>query len=880
MLKRICVGWATVLVCAVCAAGQGPCEPQWVSEGGFQGTNGSVKTAVMWDPDGPGGSPELLVAGGAFKFSGDRIVNGVAAWNGLSWSPMGSGLVSSFSGFDAVERLFVWGTELYAAVSVTSPGPSAVVRVFRWDQTQWQQLGGVFNGQILGLEMFGGRLVVCGGFTTIDSAPVRWIAAWSGIQWQPLGGEGPVGSMADIALAPGGKLWGIGTFSVDGVLNVRIAQLDDSGWHFTPLGHVDVTSMARAPNGDIYVYGSLGTLGGTAPCCQRFARWNGATWQSMGTISARGPIGTGPGGLVVVCDSNMALNRWNGTAWQRVGTGWFTTQNVTSSGEVRALACAADGRVFSGGDFLLASGVLAANVAFWNGSDWQPMGRGISPAGYVQSICTTPSGDVYVGGYFHGVGGTRADLLAKRSGNQWVSVGGTWGFHESNRRIDSIASTAGSELIVGGYFRAVGAGVLSEGIARWTGSQWQDIRASTQVRHVVVRGNDQAIYAGSSGVFHRVGTQWVRISTLEPTAMARLADGSILMAGSAWGFMRWDGTAWSTFAPPPSPSATIAAIVQSPDGVVYAGLGSSVSNGAVIRWTHAGWTPLSGFRGVTTMSVRPSGELVVAGLFAGDVPLATSVRKWTGQQWERLGGNFDSEVWALGLTPEGDLLAGGQFTMPGSIVSPYLARWVERSARSIDGPQAVHACLGGNAQFQVAATGTGQLTYQWRRNGEALSNGTQASGAVVSGANGPVMNFSGLTAGDAGLLECVVTQNGNNACAIVSSSAALIVRVCACSVADIATENSGDPLAGPDGRVTPRDWEVFMTVFFQETRRSDGTLIADITDAKGIGDRDGFLTGADFDLFVQAYFAGCGGGDSAPQEPGTAIGESHGFDPK
>lgn len=75
--------------------------------------------------------------------------------------------------------------------------------------------------------------------------------------------------------------------------------------------------------------------------------------------------------------------------------------------------------------------------------------------------------------------------------------------------------------------------------------------------------------------------------------------------------------------------------------------------------------------------------------------------------------------------------------------------------------------------------------------------------------------------------------------------------------ADIATEGNPDPLSGPDGFVTGVDFDVFVQAYFTALRRANNELVADMTDSLGTGNPDGFLTGTDFDKFVQLYFAGC-----------------------
>ncbi|MCW5765778.1 MAG: hypothetical protein KIT68_07365 [Phycisphaeraceae bacterium] len=82
----------------------------------------------------------------------------------------------------------------------------------------------------------------------------------------------------------------------------------------------------------------------------------------------------------------------------------------------------------------------------------------------------------------------------------------------------------------------------------------------------------------------------------------------------------------------------------------------------------------------------------------------------------------------------------------------------------------------------------------------------------------------------------------------------------ACNPADVATEGSSQPFVdGPDGFITGTDFDVFVQAFFQEVRRPEpsGPFIADLTDGDGTGGPDGFITGSDFDYFIVKFFEGC-----------------------
>src|SRR5690606_41610978 len=81
-----------------------------------------------------------LIAGGQFAHAGGVEVNGIARWDGTSWSPL--------------------------------PGPAGV---------------GV-SGQVDALAEYGGDLIAGGGFSKAGGEPASGVARWDGTQRSPLGG--------------------------------------------------------------------------------------------------------------------------------------------------------------------------------------------------------------------------------------------------------------------------------------------------------------------------------------------------------------------------------------------------------------------------------------------------------------------------------------------------------------------------------------------------------------------------------------------------------------------------------------------------------------------------------------------------------------------
>ncbi|HMO66005.1 MAG TPA: hypothetical protein PKE47_12420, partial [Verrucomicrobiota bacterium] len=105
----------------------------------------------------------------------------------------------------------------------------------------------------------------------------------------------------------------------------------------------------------------------------------------------------------------------------------------------------------------------------------------------------------------------------------------------------------------------------------------------------------------------------------------------------------------------------------------------------IARWDGTTWSPLGSGLGtlnttiVRALAVLPDGDLVAAGRFttAGG-KAAANIARWNGSEWFPLGAGLGSGVFdvsALLVTPAGELIAGGNFTSSGSSPVPGVARW-------------------------------------------------------------------------------------------------------------------------------------------------------------------------------------------------------------
>jgi hypothetical protein len=157
----------------------------WSAVGsGVDGTNDDVQALAVFD-DGSGGGPALYV-GGDFTTAGGIVANGIAKWDGSSWSSLGSGLTFGSFGVSAL-KVFDDGSgggpALYAGGFFTSAGGIAVNRIAKWDGSSWSALSSGMNNSVRAFTAFDdgstmGPALIAGGSFTASASGDSKIAKW------------------------------------------------------------------------------------------------------------------------------------------------------------------------------------------------------------------------------------------------------------------------------------------------------------------------------------------------------------------------------------------------------------------------------------------------------------------------------------------------------------------------------------------------------------------------------------------------------------------------------------------------------------------------------------------------------------------------------
>jgi len=308
-----------------------------------------------------------LYAGGNFTTAGGKGASYVARWDGVSWSPVGSGM----DNFGYVYCFEEYKGELYVGGEFTAAGGVSASRIARWNGSAWSAVRGGANNLVRALVVYNNELYAAGDFTTMDGLSANQIAVWNGSTWSSLGSGLNNGVFALEVFE--GELYVGGDFTTAGGLSVnRIARWNGSSWYAVGSGVDNIVTSLAVYGNELFAGGLFTTAGGDTS--RYVAKWNGSSWFSVGSapngiiwsfevldniLYAGGYFGTDGGSRDIVVG-------WDGANWSSIGTG---------NDGVYALALY-NGELYAGGAFTMAGGVGANRIVKWNGLSWSVAGSG------------------------------------------------------------------------------------------------------------------------------------------------------------------------------------------------------------------------------------------------------------------------------------------------------------------------------------------------------------------------------------------------------------------------------------------------------------------------------------------------------------------------
>jgi len=485
------------------------------------------------------------------------------------------------------------------------------------------------------------------------------------------GPPGVNGLVRAAAVAPNGDVYvgGDFTMAINSSGNYfpanHIARWDGSGWSALGSGvNNSVNALAVSRQGVVFVGGAFTSAGATA--ATSVARWDGTNWSALGTgmnstVLSMSVVGDDlyVGGYFTMAGAVNAggVAKWNGTAWSPLGGGLSGSQFGLAL--ANAIAVGLRGEIYVAGMFRSAGGVVANNIARWDGSSWSALGSGVGdPSNYdqISALALSDTGELFVGGSFSKAGGVSAYNLAKWDGRNWSALGG-----ELSGPVLAV-SVRGSDVFVGGYFSGVGTGRDVARIARWDGEAWS--------------GLDTGVGGAGFG--------FVDVITVDLRG-AIFAGGNFTEAGGARAsyVAKWNEDHWSALSG--GIGGVIYAAAVSLEGDLYVGGDFTAAGGLqanhIARWDGTNWWALSGggHNGVDgpVDAIAVSGSLVFVGgdfTVAGGLP-ANHVAQWDGTNWTALATGVNDTVLALAVDGAGNLYAGGSFTSASGSAANSIARW-------------------------------------------------------------------------------------------------------------------------------------------------------------------------------------------------------------
>lgn len=232
-----------------------------------------------------------VFVGGEFTTADGVSANRIARWDGRRWYAMGSGMTRCKDPrrSPAVYALATVGIEVYAGGRFAEAGDVPADGIARWDGVRWSALGsgvrsGIYDGVVWALAGDDEGVYAGGQFVTAGEERAHNVARWDGNRWSALGGGIRGGLEKVTALATSGTdLYVGGDFSIAGEASAgRIVRWNGTDW--SALGIQTREEVRRiAVGGTALFLGGGSFVAGERPVARGIVKWNGREWTSLGT---------------------------------------------------------------------------------------------------------------------------------------------------------------------------------------------------------------------------------------------------------------------------------------------------------------------------------------------------------------------------------------------------------------------------------------------------------------------------------------------------------------------------------------------------------------------------------------------------------------------
>lgn len=260
---------------------------------GFNGGYSTVRT-VFFDTIG-----KKLYAGGHFKFTGNKLVNGVASWNGSSWDSLQGGLTPNPHYNDPGTntsggwpwQIIRFQNKIYFIGAITWVNGKNQYNMAVWNGTTWDYpIAQPPNGAVYNLVVHNNELYACGQFTKFGNTTCNYVAKFDGISWQPVGDLSkyfktyvPPAQINCVAVY-NNELYMGGAFLDSAGVNTNFVKYDGTKWTTAGTGISQGFAWINRMEvfkGKLYCGGYFGKTSQTPG--NGLVRFNGNTFEPIGT---------------------------------------------------------------------------------------------------------------------------------------------------------------------------------------------------------------------------------------------------------------------------------------------------------------------------------------------------------------------------------------------------------------------------------------------------------------------------------------------------------------------------------------------------------------------------------------------------------------------
>ncbi len=434
---------------------------------------------------------------------------------------------------------------------------------------------------------FEGDLIAGGRIYQMDHVLAGGVVRWDGVQWHSMGSS----RRADVhdLHVHAGVLYAAGRMDFEGTSRTGVFRWDRTHWTLiSDPALMGETRCLETYGGDLYAGGG----GSTTDPAMLFgiARWDGSSWQSVGSGVTFDPdsgyqevdsLVLFEGRLIAAGGFNMIggvtarrVAAWDGSGWEAFGDGFSsTTPSIDWYVRVRT-ALVISGTLYVQGDlndFPLPGEF--ESIAQWTGTEWVPVGNAAA-LDLSEGMVNFP-GDRLVAA--RSLGDPFDTQLMEWNGIEWIHFADAFGARSSSphhRIIRDANFYDGRPIIVGafgGVEDAVTSGIAALGSEGWesidpVAASGQGIRSETISTLATYLGQPTTTGRkpvpgeglGPPNVLHWVDGRWVRLGELAPQNRwdARMvqwrrnlviASSRGYIAGQEFGRLaKWNGDRWSS----------------------------------------------------------------------------------------------------------------------------------------------------------------------------------------------------------------------------------------------------------------------------------------------------------------------------------------------